>query len=126
MRELKESDKDITNQPITPENLAELIQLIDNNTISGKIAKTVFAEMWKGQGKPSDIVKAKGLVQITDASAIEKIIDDVIKASPNQVAEYRGGKEKLFGFFVGQVMKLSKGQANPDQVNQILKDKLKG
>jgi aspartyl-tRNA(Asn)/glutamyl-tRNA(Gln) amidotransferase subunit B len=126
MRELKESDKDIASQPIAAAHLAELIQLIDNNTISGKIAKTVFAEMWSGGGKPADIVKAKGYVQITDTSAIEKIVNDVIAASPSQVDEYRKGKDKLFGFFVGQVMKLSKGQANPDQVNKILKDKLKG
>jgi aspartyl-tRNA(Asn)/glutamyl-tRNA(Gln) amidotransferase subunit B len=126
MREMKESDKAIENQPIRVEDLAELIVLIDNNTISGKIAKTVFADMLKGDGRPSEIVKKKGLVQITDNSAIEKIIAEVIAASPAQVTEYRAGKEKLFGFFVGQVMKASKGQANPDLVNQILKEKLKG
>jgi aspartyl-tRNA(Asn)/glutamyl-tRNA(Gln) amidotransferase subunit B len=126
LRELKESEKSIAEQPIRPAQLAEMIQLIDKGTISGKIAKTVFAEMWAGGGNPADIVAKKGLVQISDTGAIDKIIADIIAANPAQVAEYRGGKDKLFGFFVGQVMKASKGQANPDLVNQILKEKLKG
>ncbi len=126
MRELKETDKSIEAQPIKSNQLGDLILLIDKGTISGKIAKSVFAEMWASGGNPADIIKAKGLVQISDTGALEKIIADVIAASPGQVAEYRSGKEKLFGFFVGQVMKASKGQANPDLVNQILKEKLKG
>lgn len=126
MRELKETEKSIADQPIRPIQLAEMIQLIDKGTISGKIAKTVFAEMWTGGGSPADVVAKKGLVQISDTGAIEKIIADIIAANPTQVAEYRGGKDKLFGFFVGQAMKASKGQANPDLVNQILKEKLKG
>lgn len=125
MRELKDSEKSVEEQPITAESLAELITLIDKGTISGKIAKTVFLEMWKGEGRPEDIVKKKGLVQISDDSAIEKLVSEVIQANPGQVEEYRKGKEKLFGFFVGQIMKASKGQANPDLVNKILKDKLK-
>ncbi len=125
MRELKESEKSIEEQKISAERLAELIQLIDKGTISGKIAKTVFAEMWAQGGQPGEIVKTKGLVQVTDKSSIEKWVDDVIHANPNQVNEYRAGKDKLFGFFVGQIMKVSKGQANPDLVNQLLKEKLK-
>jgi aspartyl-tRNA(Asn)/glutamyl-tRNA(Gln) amidotransferase subunit B len=126
MRELKDADRSIESQPITPEALAEMIQLIDKSTISGKMAKTVFAEMWKSGAKPAEIIKSKGLVQVTDTGAIEKIVNDVLAANPQQVAEYRGGKDKVLGFFVGQVMKASKGQANPDVVNQVLKEKLKG
>lgn len=126
MRELKESSKEIDNSPIAPKQLAQLIQLIDKNTISGKMAKTVFSEMWKTGSNADEIVKSLGMSQITDLSAIEKIIDDVISKSPGQLAEYRGGKEKLFGFFVGQVMKASQGQANPEAVNELLKKKLKG
>lgn len=126
MRELKEEDRTIEQQQITPQNLAKLIQLIDEGTISGKMAKVVFAEMWKTGAAAEEIVKKKGLVQITDDSAIEKIVMDVIAANSGQAEEYRKGKEKLFGFFVGQVMKVSKGQANPDLVNKILKEKLKG
>ncbi len=126
MREMKESDKTIDDQPVKTQDLAELIQLIDKGTISGKIAKTVFAEMVKGEGRPTEIVKKKGLVQISDDSAIEKIVVEVVAANQGQAEEYRKGKDKLFGFFVGQVMKLSKGQANPELVNKILKEKLKG
>lgn len=126
LRELKEIDKTIDEQPITADDLAELIQLIDADTISGKIAKTVFADMSKGEGRPSEIVKKKGLVQITDNTAIEKIVEEVIQANLGQAEEYRKGKDKLFGFFVGQAMKLTKGQASPDLVNKILKEKLKG
>jgi aspartyl-tRNA(Asn)/glutamyl-tRNA(Gln) amidotransferase subunit B len=126
MRELKEADMSIDKQKINPKSLAEMISLIDDGTISGKIAKTVFAEMWASGEGPANIIKSKGLVQISDDSAVEKIILDVIAANPGQTAEYRSGKEKLFGFFVGQVMKASKGQANPDVVNKILKIKLKG
>jgi aspartyl-tRNA(Asn)/glutamyl-tRNA(Gln) amidotransferase subunit B len=126
LRELKQAEKQIKDSPIRPEQLGKLIALIDNNTISGKIAKTVFLEMWQSGKDPEIIVKEKGLVQITDTGAIEKIIDDVIAANTQQVADYRGGRTKLFGFFVGAVMKASKGQANPDMVNKILTEKLKG
>lgn len=126
MRELKDADKSIDQQLIKANQLAELVKLIDAGTISGKIAKTVFADMWTTGKDPNEIVKSKGLVQISDTGAIEKIISDVVNANPGQVAEYRSGKDKLFGFFVGQVMKASKGQANPDLVNKLLKEKLKG
>jgi aspartyl-tRNA(Asn)/glutamyl-tRNA(Gln) amidotransferase subunit B len=126
LRELKQAEKEIEESPIRPEQLGQLIKLIDNNTISGKIAKTVFQEMWQSGKDPEAIVKEKGLVQITDTGAIEKIIDEVIAANAQQVTDYRGGRTKLFGFFVGAVMKASKGQANPDLVNKILTEKLKG
>lgn len=125
MRELNDSGRDITQSTIKPENLAELIRLIDDKTISGKIAKVVFAEMWTSGKKAADIVKEKGLVQITDNSAIEKIVDEIIAKNPSQVAEYRSGKDKILGFFVGQVMKASKGQASPEIVNELLLKKLK-
>lgn len=125
LRELNDSKKEVSESPITAEQLGRMILLIDGGTISGKIAKTVFAEMWNTGKEPDVIVKEKGLTQITDTAAIEKMIDDVLAAFPSEVQEYRSGKEKLFGFFVGQAMKASKGQASPDVVNGILKKKLK-
>lgn len=126
MRELNDSKKSIVDSPISSEQLAQMIGLIDKGTISGKIAKTVFAEMWKTSKDAELIVKEQGLTQITDTGAIEAIIDQIISANPQQLAEYRSGKEKVFGFFVGQTMKASKGQASPDVVNELLKKKLKG
>lgn len=125
LRELNDSKKDVTESPISSGYLGRMIALIENGTISGKIAKTVFMEMWTSGKDPETIVKEKGLTQITDTSAIEKIIDEVIAANPAEVEAYRGGKEKLFGFFVGQAMKATKGQASPDVVNGLLKKKLK-
>jgi aspartyl-tRNA(Asn)/glutamyl-tRNA(Gln) amidotransferase subunit B len=126
VRELNDKKKEVTDSPITPDNLGKMVAEIDKGTISGKIAKTVFSEMWQSGKDPQSIIKEKGLVQITDISAITKIIDDIIAANPGQLAEFRSGKEKLFGFFVGQVMKASKGQASPELVNDLLKQKLKG
>ncbi len=125
MRELNESKKEVRQSPIPAGYLGRMIALIDKGTISGKIAKTVFAEMWSTGNDPEDIVKEKGLTQITDTSAIEKMIDEVLAANPAEVEAYRGGKEKLFGFFVGQAMKASKGQASPEMLNGLLKKKLK-
>jgi aspartyl-tRNA(Asn)/glutamyl-tRNA(Gln) amidotransferase subunit B len=124
LRELNQAEKSIAESPIKPQQLGQMISMIDKGTISGKIAKTVFAEMWTSGKEPDQIVKEKGLVQISDSGAIEKIIDDVLASNVSQVADYRGGRTKLFGFFVGAVMKASKGQANPDLVNQLLTDKL--
>ena len=101
-----------------------MIQLIAKGTISGKIAKTVFAEMWKSPDSPEKIVRDKGLVQITDTGAIESAVDEVIAKNPKAVEEYRGGKKKALGALVGQVMKLTKGKANPQLVNQLLAKKL--
>jgi aspartyl-tRNA(Asn)/glutamyl-tRNA(Gln) amidotransferase subunit B len=124
LRELNSSKLDIAQSPVSETALADLIKLIDSKVISGKIAKTVFLEMWE-QRKPADqIIKEKGLVQISDKGAIEKMIDEVLEANPDQLAQYREGKTKLYGFFVGEIMKLTKGQANPGIVNQILKSKL--
>ncbi len=125
MRELNLNNSIISKAPVSPEALGQLIQMIDNEKISGKIAKSVFSEMWKSGKSPEAIVNEKKMVQISDASTIEKIVDDVLALNPSQVHDYKGGKEKLIGFFVGAVMKTSKGQANPDLVNKILLEKLK-
>ena len=122
---LNKSDADINQSPVTPELLTGLIGRIADNTISGKIAKEVFEAMWQGEGSADEIIESKGLKQITDSSAIESLIDEVIAANPDQVEQFRAGKEKVLGFFVGQIMKQSKGKANPGQVNQMLREKLK-
>jgi aspartyl-tRNA(Asn)/glutamyl-tRNA(Gln) amidotransferase subunit B len=126
LRELNEAKLEVDKSPIGAADLAKLIGMIDSKEISGKMAKEVFTEMWKTSKSAQDIVKSKGMSQITDSSAIEKIVDEVMAQNAQAVADYRGGKTKLFGFFVGQVMKASKGQANPEMVNQILQGKLKG
>ncbi len=126
LRALKEDSRDITECPVTPVLLTEMLKLVENSTISGKIAKTVFDEMYRTGKTPAKIVEEKGLVQVSDSGAIEKIIDEVMTANAGKVEEYRGGKDKLFGFFVGQVMKASKGKANPALVNELLLTKLKG
>jgi aspartyl-tRNA(Asn)/glutamyl-tRNA(Gln) amidotransferase subunit B len=117
---------EIADSPISTAQLSGLLALIEDNTISGKIAKTVFDKMFES-GKPAkQIVEEEGLVQVTDTGAIEKAIDDVIAANGDKVAEYRSGKDKLFGFFVGQVMKATGGKANPAMLNDLLKAKLNG
>lgn len=127
MRELKQNNADISASPISPSHLGKLIQLIDQGRISGKIAKTVFAEMWTSKKDPETVVKEKGFVQISDTGAIERLVDEVLAANVQQVEDHKSGKKKnLFGFFVGAVMKASKGQANPDVVNAILQAKLNG
>ena len=114
----------LADSPVTAEMLAGMIKRIKDNTISGKIAKQVFAAMWDGEGDADAIIDAKGLKQVTDSGAIEKIVDEVLANNQAQVEQYRGGNEKVLGFFVGQVMKASQGKANPGQVNQLLRAKL--
>lgn len=126
LRELNAAHKQIKDSPIKPRQLGQLIAQIDKGIISGKIAKTVFIEMWKTAKDPAVIIKEKGLVQISDPAAIEKIVDEVLAANAQNVDDHRTGKKKnLFGFFVGAVLKASRGQANPEMVNKILLDKLK-
>jgi aspartyl-tRNA(Asn)/glutamyl-tRNA(Gln) amidotransferase subunit B len=115
---------DITGSRVGAEALAGLLRRIADNTISGKIAKEVFEAMWDGEGTADTIIEKRGLRQITDTGALERVIDEVIAANPAQSADYRAGKDKLFGFFVGQVMKATGGKANPAQVNELLKKKL--
>jgi aspartyl-tRNA(Asn)/glutamyl-tRNA(Gln) amidotransferase subunit B len=121
---LNKENLDITESKVSAPQLADMLRRISDNTISGKIAKTVFEAMWAGEGDADNIIEQKGLKQVTDSGAIEKLIDDVIANNPKQLEQYRAGKEKLFGFFVGQVMKISKGKANPAQLNELLKKKL--
>ncbi len=124
MRLLNAESKEIEDCPIKPDRLARMIKMINDGVISTKIAKTVFEEMYKTGKDAETVVREQGLVQVSDTGAIETIIDEVIKANPAQASDYKAGKEKLFGFFVGQVMKASKGKANPELVNQLLKKKL--
>ena len=126
MAKLNANQKAITESPIQPQALAELIQLIDSKVISGKIGKSIFNDMWDKGLSAGELIKEKNLTQIVDESAIEKVITDILNANSTQVNEYRSGKTKVLGFFVGAVMKATKGQANPDIVNKILLEKLKG
>ncbi|HMX53105.1 MAG TPA: Asp-tRNA(Asn)/Glu-tRNA(Gln) amidotransferase subunit GatB [Plasticicumulans sp.] len=116
----------ISESPVPAEALAGLLGRVLDGTLSGKLAKEVFGAMWAGEGTADAIIAARGLVQLTDSSAIDTLIDGILAASPKQVEQYRAGQDKLFGFFVGQVMKASKGKANPQQVNERLLARLKG
>lgn len=124
LRELKLSGVDIEESPLKPYQLSGMIKMIDEGVISGKIAKTVFEEMYRTGKDPEIIVKEKGLVQIMDEEEILKYVEQVITENPKEVEAYRAGKDKLLGFFVGQVMKLSGGKANPGVVNEMLKKRL--
>jgi aspartyl-tRNA(Asn)/glutamyl-tRNA(Gln) amidotransferase subunit B len=118
---LKETGKEISDSPVTAERLAELLRLVEDGTLSGKMAKTVFQKMVETGRAPQDIISAEGLQQVTDAAAIEKMVRAVLEGNADKVGQYKKGKTALFGFFVGQVMKTSRGQANPQQVNATLK-----
>jgi aspartyl-tRNA(Asn)/glutamyl-tRNA(Gln) amidotransferase subunit B len=122
---LNAAGKSIDQSPISAPHLAQLLNLIDDGTISGKIAKTVFDEMARSGKPPRQIVEDKGLVQISDTDAIDDVVANVISSNPKEVEAYKNGKSKLLGFFVGQVMKETRGKANPKMVNEILTKKLK-
>ena len=126
LRFLNEDKRDIRDCPITPAALAEMIRLIEDGTISGKMAKDIVLEMYKTGGDPKTIIAEKGMVQITDEGALIATIQAIMDANPNQLKDFRGGKDKLFGFFVGQVMKATQGKANPQIVNELLKKMLAG
>jgi len=121
---LNRDNRSISDAPVTAQALAGLMRRIADNTISGKIAKEVFEAMWSGEGDADSVIEKKGLKQITDTAAIEKAIDEILAKNPKQLEQYKSGQEKLFGFFVGQVMKATLGKANPAQVNALLKKKL--
>ncbi|MBV9576727.1 MAG: Asp-tRNA(Asn)/Glu-tRNA(Gln) amidotransferase subunit GatB [Gammaproteobacteria bacterium] len=123
---LNKANLEINESPISSAQLGKLVSRIADNTISGKIAKTLFEALWEKAGEVDELIEKRGLKQVTDTGAIEKLIDEMIAANPQQVADYRAGKEKLFGFFVGQAMKLSGGKLNPQQLNELLKKKLQG
>jgi aspartyl-tRNA(Asn)/glutamyl-tRNA(Gln) amidotransferase subunit B len=124
LRFLNEEKRDIKECSILPQSLVEMIVLIENGTISGKMAKDIIVEMYKTGKTPQTIIEEKGMVQITDEDALEKTIAEVLAANPAQLEQYRGGKEKLFGYFVGQVMKATQGKANPQLINELLKKML--
>jgi aspartyl-tRNA(Asn)/glutamyl-tRNA(Gln) amidotransferase subunit B len=126
LRELKRDEREIDQCPVTPKHLAEMLDMIKKGTISGKIAKDVFGEMVTTGDRPEKIVREKGWVQILDGGEIEGVIDRIIAANPKLVEDYRSGKEKLFGYFVGEVMKSTKGKANPKLLNDLLRKKLGG
>jgi aspartyl-tRNA(Asn)/glutamyl-tRNA(Gln) amidotransferase subunit B len=123
---LNRTGREVVESPVRPEMLGRLVGRIADGTISGKIAKEVFEAMWSGEGDPDTVIERRGLRQVTDDSAIEQVVEQVMVANPEQVAQYRAGKEKLIGFFVGQVMKASGGKVNPQQLNEVLKRKLAG
>jgi len=123
---LNKAGLEITDSPITSADIGKLVSRIADNTISGKIAKTIFDALWEREGDVDEIIEKRGLKQVTDTGAIEKLIDEVMAANPQQLADYRSGKDKLFGFFVGQAMKVSGGKINPKQLNELLKKKLAG
>jgi len=124
LRFLNEDRRDIKDCPISAASLAEMIRLIEEGTISGKMAKEISEEMYRTGKGPKSIIAEKGLVQITDESALIPVIEKVIAANPTQLDQYRGGKDKVFGFFVGQVMKATQGKANPQLINDLLKKML--
>jgi aspartyl-tRNA(Asn)/glutamyl-tRNA(Gln) amidotransferase subunit B len=124
LRFLNEEKKDFSASPVRPAALAEMINLIEDGTISGKMAKDIIVEMYRTGRPPKTIIEEKGMVQITDEDALAKTIAEVIAANPAQLEQYRGGKEKLFGYFVGQVMKATQGKANPQLINELLKKML--
>ncbi|HVH84747.1 MAG TPA: Asp-tRNA(Asn)/Glu-tRNA(Gln) amidotransferase subunit GatB [Steroidobacteraceae bacterium] len=123
---LNKESLEVTATRMTAERLAGLLKRISDQTISGKLAKEVFEAMWSGGADADAVIAERGLRQITDSAAIERVIDEVMQRNPGQLAEYRAGKDKLFGFFVGQVMKATGGKANPAQLNELLRRKLSG
>ena len=124
LRQLKIDGRKIDASPIKPEDLIRLLKLIKEGTLSAKMAKTVFEEMYQSSKSATEIVDQKGLAQITDSSTIENLVNEILKINTGQVEQYKNGKEKVFGFLVGQIMKQSKGQADPALVNRLLKDKM--
>ncbi len=123
-REMNNAGKSFAESPVSPSGLAELIKILGTGAINNNQAKEVLVQMFVSGGSAADVIKEKGFEQISDEAAIEKIVDEIIGANANQVAAYRGGNEKLFGFFVGQVMKASQGKANPKVVNEVLRRSL--
>jgi aspartyl-tRNA(Asn)/glutamyl-tRNA(Gln) amidotransferase subunit B len=123
-RELNNSGTDVSASPVSPERLASLLELVERGTVSLKVAREIFPEVYSSGKTPEQIVQEKGLTQVSDEAALEKIIDDVLTKNPTQVAQFKEGKQQVLGFLVGQVMKVSGGKANPGKVNELLKKKL--
>lgn len=123
---LNKNNLEITESPVSSKQLGQLILRIADNTISGKLAKTIFEALWNQEGDVDQIIEKRGLKQVTDSTAIEALVDQILAANPQQLADFRAGKDKLFGYFVGQAMKESGGKMNPQQLNDVLKKKLQG
>ena len=123
-RELNNSGTDVSASPVSPERLVSLLQMVDKGTISLKVAREIFPEVYSSGKTPEQIVQEKGLIQVSDEGALDKIIDEVLAKNPTQVAQFKEGKQQVLGFLVGQVMKASGGKANPGKVNELLKKKL--
>jgi len=123
---MNKDDISLSEVPVTPVQVKGMLLRMEDGTISAKTGKQVFDELWSGAESADAVIESKGLKQISDTGAIEAMVDEVLAANPGQVAEYRGGKDKLMSFFVGQVMRASKGKANPGQLNELLKKKLDG
>jgi len=121
---LNRDGREIADSPVTPGALGGLLQRIEDGTLSGKLAKQVFEAMWTGEGSADAIIERQGLQQISDSSELEGIIRQVLESSQKQIEQYRGGQQKVFGYFVGQVMKATQGKANPQQVNELLRKHL--
>ncbi len=121
---LNKENLSINASPVRAPQLGALVKRIADGTVSNNVAKQVFAALWEGESDPDAVIEKQGLKQITDSSSIEATIDEIILANPEQVAQYRSGKDKLFAFFVGKVMQATRGKANPQQVNELLKKKL--
>jgi aspartyl-tRNA(Asn)/glutamyl-tRNA(Gln) amidotransferase subunit B len=124
MGALKAGGKEVSDSPVSPEHLGELLKLVGSGEISNKLAKEIFPKMFASGEAASAIIERDGLKQISDTGALEKIVDEVIAANPKQLEQYRAGKTTVMGFFVGQIMRATKGQANPAAVNELLKKKL--
>jgi aspartyl-tRNA(Asn)/glutamyl-tRNA(Gln) amidotransferase subunit B len=125
LRELKDAGHSISESPLRPAHLAELLTLVKDDIISGKIGKDIFPEVYKSGVSPKAFIEEKGLIQISDAIALTSLVESIIARYPKEVEDYRSGKDKLLGFFVGQVMKETKGKANPKLLNQLILDRLK-
>ena len=126
LRELNQAGKSAAESPLSPERLVSLLQLVDKGTISLKVAREIFPELYASGKAPEQIIQEKGLTQVSDEGTLDKLIDEMIAKNPAQVAQYKGGKDTVLGFFVGQVLKASGGKANPGKVNELLKKKLSG
>jgi aspartyl-tRNA(Asn)/glutamyl-tRNA(Gln) amidotransferase subunit B len=123
-RELNNSGTDASASPVSPERFVSLLQLVEQGTISLKVAREIFPEVYSSGKSPEQIVQEKGLIQVSDERALDKIVDDVLAKNPTQVAQFKEGKQQVLGFLVGQVMKASDGKANPGKVNELLRNKL--
>jgi aspartyl-tRNA(Asn)/glutamyl-tRNA(Gln) amidotransferase subunit B len=122
---LNRAGQSVTASPVTPASLADLITRLKDGTLSSKTAKLVFEGLWVGEGSVDEIIAARGLEQVSDTGALTAIIEGIVAANPGQVDQFRAGKDKVFGFFVGQVMKATQGKANPQQVSELLQEALK-